>query len=49
MTDKITSIRCKESTIKKLREVEEYPRETHEEIILRLIENKIKEEKNETI
>ena len=46
MEDKITSIRCKESTIKKLREVEEHHRETHEEIILRLIK-KIKSSKNE--
>ena len=40
MEDKITSIRCKESTIKKLRNVEKYSRETNEEIILRLIEKK---------
>jgi len=45
MKDKITSIRCKKSTIKKLREVEEYPRETHEEIILKLVQYKQKEEK----
>lgn len=43
MIDKITSIRCKGSTIKKLREVEEHHRETNEEIILRLIKKEVKD------
>jgi len=37
MEEVITSLRCKQSTIEKLRELEVHPRETHEEIILRLI------------
>jgi len=39
--EKRTTIRCKCSTIEKLRKVEIHPRETHEEIILRLL-NKVK-------
>jgi len=39
MAETITSIRCKQPTIEKLREFEIHPRETHEEIILRLDEN----------
>lgn len=49
MTDKITSIRCVESTLKKLRKVEVHPRETNEEIILRLIQLKQKEDKKDDI
>lgn len=37
MEDNITSIRCKQSTIDKLRELEIHPRQTNEEIILKLI------------
>lgn len=39
MSEIITSIRCKKSTIKKLREFEIHFRETNEEIIIRLIKN----------
>lgn len=45
MSDKVTSIRCKESTVKELRSFEIHPREPHEEIILRLIKKLKKEEK----
>ena len=40
--DKRTSITCKQSTIEELRKVEVHPRETHEEIILRLILQSLK-------
>ncbi len=43
--DYITSIRCKRTTIKKLRELEKHHRETNEEIILRLMNGR----KNENI
>lgn len=36
----ITTLRCKASTIKRLREWELHPRETHEEVIIHLIEAK---------
>ncbi len=37
MKEKITSIRCNEQTIKKLKENKIHHRETHEETILRLL------------
>ncbi len=40
MEDKRTSLSLKQSTIKRLREWELHPRETHEEIILNLIKAK---------
>ncbi|MFW5895118.1 MAG: hypothetical protein ACOCT9_00085 [archaeon] len=52
MAETITSIRCKQPTIEKLREFEIHPREPHEEIILRLAENttleKTKKQKKES-
>ena len=38
MEDKITSIRCKTSTLAVLEELKIYPRETYEEVILRIAE-----------
>ena len=38
MEDKVTSVKVKRSTLEALRQYEIHPRETHEEIIIRLIE-----------
>jgi len=44
MTDKKTSVKVMESTIKALREFEVHPRQTHEEIILTIIKEVKKNE-----
>ena len=41
MEDKITTIRLKKSTKDKLNNIKEYPRETDEETLLRLIKKEI--------
>ena len=40
MEDKITTLKLRRSTIKRLREFELHPRATHEEVIINLIEEK---------
>ena len=39
--DKKTMMRVKTSTIDKLKEIKEYPRETHEDVLLRLIKQDV--------
>ena len=41
MEDKITTIRLKESTKNKLKKFKEYPRETDEETLIRMIKNNL--------
>lgn len=44
MEDNITTIRARQSTVEELRNFEIHPRETNEEIILRLIDEVKKKE-----
>ena len=43
MEDEIGSIRAHKSTIRELENIKKYPRETNEEVLLRLIKQEIKE------
>jgi len=45
MVDKITTIRVKESTVQELNKIKEYPRETNEETLIKLIKSEIKNDK----
>lgn len=47
MKNKITSIRLQDYTKKKLQELKEYPRETDDETLMRLIKQEVKNGKQD--